>query len=126
MARKPVTLPDKIADTHFCKDRDDFYKLVLAQIRAAADDPEEAAFLTTGIRLICHEYLALVLSKKLEPYDVPEEWVKREQSGFRATMDYINEFLAKTGIPLREGENGKVNIDYERLDKLKGELDGEA
>lgn len=106
----------KLEAPAFCEDKSDFCKLLISTVKAASgDDYEDAAFFTMGMRIICHEYLALVLSGKMEPFSLPEEFVKKERDHFHDIMHLENEMLQKGGVPLKEGENGKVEIDIEEI-----------
>lgn len=113
----------ELENPYFCEDNSDFHKLILAHVRSVARNNEDALFLTTGIKVICHEYLALALSGKVPPYTFPKEWVDSEKDGFHEAMNLINEVMVKSGVPIKEGENGKVEInydDFERVMKEKG------
>lgn len=110
-----TTLPAEVADTYFCEDSSDFHKLVLGHVESLCHNNEDAAFLTLGTRIICHEYLALILSGQMKPYEMNEEWVELNQEGFRNMIHTINERLVARGVPTKEGEGGKVEIDYDKL-----------
>lgn len=113
--QRKTELPRKVADTYFCEDAGDFHKLILGHVEALCDNTEDAAFLTMGTRIICHEYLALVLTGKLGPYEMNDEWVKMNKEGFKDMIHTINERLVARGVPTKEGEGGKVEIDYDKI-----------
>lgn len=113
--QRKTTLPGEVADTYFCEDQSDFHKLVLGHVESLCQNNEDAAFLTMGTRIICHEYLALVLSGQMKPYEMNEKWVKLNQDGFRDMIHTINERLVARGVPMKEGEGGKVEIDYDKI-----------
>ena len=115
MARPGIVLEDQIADPYFCETEGDFHKMCIAACRAHANDPEDAKLFVTGLRVILHEYLALVLSKKMKPYEMDKEWVKGEMDGFKGTIACMNEYFAKIGLPMYEGKNGKMEIDYKKI-----------
>ena len=117
MARPGITLEDQIADPYFCEDKTDFQKLLYGHVCAATPDFEHRAVLAVGLQIICHEYLALVLSKKITPYEMDKEFVENELPAFKKMMHLINSELNEIGIPFTEGPNGKLNIDYETLKK---------
>lgn len=126
MARPSITLDDRIADPYFCEDRDDFYKMCLASCQAFTDNFEDSEYFSFFIRVLCHEYLALVLSKKLEPYEMGEEVVENEKSGFKEAIGHVNELITSLGIPTFEGEDGKIKIDHDELKRrVQEEEDGE-
>lgn len=123
MSRPSTTVPDACGDTYFCESESDFHKLILAHVKSVARNTEDALFLTTGIKIICHEYFALLCQHKIKPYTFSKEWVDNEKDGFKEAMNLVNEAIAKSGVPIKEGENGKVEInydDFERVMKEKG------
>ena len=115
MTEQSIQIEKQIADTYFCETEGDFHKLCIATCKLYADTPEEAEIFVTGLRVILHEYLALVLSQKMEPYEMDKEWVEREMDGFKGTIACMNEYFAKIGLPMYEGENGKMEIDYKKI-----------
>lgn len=125
MARPSITMPDHIADPYFCEDKEDFYKLCLSECRAHSRDTEDMTMYMIGLRIVLHEYLALVLSKKMEPYEEDEAWVENEREGFKGMIDMINEYYAGIGVPIREGENGRIKVDYKKLKEMIEDRDGE-
>lgn len=125
MTRQSITLPEHIAAPYFCEDKTDFQKLLFAEAKAQSHDTEETIMFIIGARILLHEYLSLVLSGKMEPYKLDDEFVKKEAKGFKDTIHLVNEEFAKYGVPLVEGEDGKMNIDYEALHKKIEEGDNE-
>lgn len=128
MSRPSITLPDQAAEPAFCENQDDFYKMVLSMTRVWADDSrEEMPFVTFGIKLLLHEYLALVCSGKMEPYLLDPAVKEKELEGFKEMINYQNQWLTNIGVPMKEGENGKVEFDYKALDEIiKRRENGEA
>ncbi len=123
MSRPSTTVPDACGDTYFCESESDFHKLILAHVKSVARNTEDALFLTAGIKIICHEYFALLCQHKIKPYTFSKEWVDNERDGFKEAMNLVNEVIVKSGVPIKEGENGKVEInydDFERVMKEKG------
>ena len=115
MARPSIQIEEQLADPYFCETEGDFHKLCVASCRVHSKDPEEAQLYVTGLRVILHEYLALVLSKKMKPYEMDKEWVEHEKDGFKGTIACMNEYFMKIGLPMYEGKNGKMEIDYKKL-----------
>mgnify|MGYP006992181947 CR=1 FL=1 len=115
MTKPNIKIEEQIADPYFCETEGDFHKLCIATCKAHTNTPEEAELFLVGLRTILHEYLALVLSKKMTPYEMDEEWVKSEMDGFKGTIACINEFFAEIGMPMYEGEKGKMEIDYKKI-----------
>lgn len=128
MSRPSITLPDQVAVPAFCENRDDFYKMSLSMARVWADDSrEELEFVAFGVRLLLHEYLALVCSGKMEPYILDPAVKKNELEGFKEMINHLNQWLTELGVPMREGEGGKVEFDYKALDEIiKRRENGEA
>lgn len=127
MSRPSITLPDQVAEPAFCENRDDFYKMVFSMARVWADDSrEELPFVAFGVKLLLHEYLALVCSGKMEPYLLDPAIKKNEMEGFKEMINHSNQWLTDIGVPMREGENGKVEFDYGAIDELMRRRDGEA
>ena len=83
MSRPSITVADRWAEPYFCEDKTDFHKLLLGTISSLSLDATETAMLAMGLRIVCHEYLALVLSEKITPYEMGEDWVKKELPGFK-------------------------------------------
>lgn len=121
MARPSIQIEDQIADPYFCESEGDFHKLCVATCRIHTDSPEESEIFIIGLRVILHEYLALVLSQKMKPYEMDKEWVEREMDGFKGTIACINEYFTKIGVPMYEGENGKMEIDYKKIKEMEEE-----
>ena len=115
--RRKLELPRDTGTPYFCEGQSDFHKLVLGHVEVLCDNTEDAAFLTMGTRIICHEYLALILSGQMNPYQMDSKWVDMNKKGFREMINTINERLVARGVPMKEGEGGKVEIDYEQIHK---------
>ena len=125
---KRIQLPVEAATPAFCENQDDFYKMVFSMTRVwAGDSREEMPFVTFGIKLLLHEYFALVCSGKMSPYLIDEDVKEKELEGFKEMINYQNQWLTNIGVPMKEGEHGKVEFDYEALDEIiKRRENGEA
>lgn len=115
MTRPSIQIEEQIANPYFCETEGDFHKLCVAMCRTHTDISEDAVMFVIGLRTILHEYLALVLSEKMKPYEMDKEWVEKEMDGFKGTIACMNEYFAKIGMPMYEGENGKMEIDYKKI-----------
>lgn len=115
MTKPSIQIEEQIADPYFCETEGDFHKLCVAMCRAHANTSEDATMFVIGLRTILHEYLALVLSEKMKPYEMDKEWVEKEMDGFKGTIAYMNEYFTEIGMPMYEGENGKMEIDYKKI-----------
>lgn len=125
---KKIQLPVEAATPAFCENQDDFYKMVFAMARVWADEcGEEMSFVTFGIKLLLHEYFALVCSGRMKPYLIEEDIKEQEIEGFKEMINFQNQWLTNIGVPMKEGEHGKVEFDYDALDEMiKRREDGKA
>lgn len=119
--KKEIKLENRAFTPMFCRDGDDFIKLVFVTLMAFANDEEgDVEAMTLGTRVMLHEYLALVLNGELEPFTFSDEFVEQETPGFRHTMHLANVALASAGIQMNETDDGKMEIDYDALMKMFG------
>ena len=119
--KKEIKLESKALTPMFCRDGDDFIKLTFMTLMAFASDEEgEVESMTTGTRVLLHEYLALVLNGELEPFTFSDEFVEMETPGFRDAMHLANVALASVGVQMNETDDGKMEIDYDALMKGLG------
>lgn len=121
MSRPNITLPDQLAEPMFCKEPDDFALMVLQIIKstysAAREDRDEFfAFLTFSIKIICHEYMACVLSKTFEPYLFDQEFRDNEYKDFRKVILEVKAEAMKAGVPMVE-KDGKFIFNVDELNK---------
>ena len=122
--RKTLRLSSDIGKTLVCKDRDDFTKFFysLACMFAEPSDELESkkdrvGFMIESMQMLMHEYMALVLSGELEPYNIKfgsEEDRNESIKAFRQGMIIMTERLMKSGVPMRE-KDGRYEIQYEEL-----------
>lgn len=119
--KQEIKLNKRAFDPMFCRDGDDFIKLVFVTLTAFAGDEEgDIDSMSIGTRVILHEYLALVLNGELEPFVFDDEFIKQETPGFRQAMHLANVVLASAGIKMNETDDGKMEIDYGVLMKEFG------
>ena len=116
---KPVILHPRAGKPAFCRDGDDFNKLLMAMTFSFAD-PEETEAFANSLKAVCHDYLALVLQNQITPYEIDDEEVARNIDDFRALINEANVALADVGVPLKETDGGRVEIDYEEFSKRQG------
>lgn len=121
MPRPSVTLPDQLAEPMFCKEPDDFALMVLQIIKstysAAREDKDEfLAFLTLSVKIICHEYMACVLSKTFEPYLFDQEFRDNEYEDFRKVILEAKTEAMKAGVPMVE-KDGKFIFNVDEINK---------
>ena len=133
MSRPNITLPDEIAEPMFCKEPDDFALMTLQIIKstyaASDEDPDMfLSFLTLSVKIICHEYLACVLSGTVQPYDFDDAFTESEYQDFRKVILEAKEEALKAGVPMIE-KNGKYVLNVEELTKrarIMRRKDGES
>ena len=114
----------KIEGPAFFSNESEFYKIFISMIKIISKgDYEDATFWTIGFRILLHEYLALVLNGEMEPFTLDKEFIDRNKDTFRDLINYENEMLQKAGVPLKEGKDGKVEIDIE---EMKRRVNGKA
>lgn len=114
---------DDIYKPRLAKNADTFYLMVLQFAETIVDIDDEkskAEFISIGIRLIMHEYLASVLNGNIKPYQqgAPD---KEDLEDFYTNLSKVKMNLASIGIPMKEGEYGEIGIDYEKMFNDKGE-----
>ena len=70
------------------------------------------------IQVIARDYHVLVASNKMEPFHCKGKTddLKEVRQSFKDSINDLNVKFAENGVPLKEGEGGKVEID---IDKLK-------
>ena len=106
----------KLEGPAFIENESDFYKVLISMVKIMSKgDYDDAEFFTMGMRIICHEYLALVLAGKMDPFTLPKEFVEREKETFKDLINFENVMLQKAGVPMFEGEHGKVEIDVKEM-----------
>lgn len=121
-----VNLPEGCDTPAYCKDYDEFHKLFFSFVQMASDNTEEACAVVSSMRAMFHDYLALVVSGKMDPYLLSKEEIACNEKDFRELMCEINTILAEGGVPLEEDKGGRLRIDYDSLSKKVGDKDGQA
>lgn len=117
---------NKLEDPAFMENESEFYKVMVSLVKIMSKgDYDDATFYTIGLRILLHDYFALVLTGKMKPLTIPDEFIEREKNTFRELIDFENVMLQKAGVPMFEGEDGKVEIDFEKIrDEMKRRTDG--
>lgn len=124
MDRFKTIYGEKIEGPAFMENESEFYKVMVSLIKIMSKgDYDDASFYTLGLRILLHDYFALVLTGKMSPLTLPEEFIEREKETFRDLINFQNERFQKAGIPLKEGENGKVEVDF---DEMKRRMNGQT
>ena len=112
---KSVTTPA------ICRDADDFLKFVMAWMftsyaNSKLDIPPEIQ--ADGLRNLLHDYLALTLQGKIEPFEVTKN--EEEVEAFREVSLIITQrMMNNTDIPFKE-ENGRIKFDLPGMFKGLG------
>ena len=119
--KQELKLNERALNPMFCESGDEFIKLTFMTLMSFAGDPEiDVDHMTLGIRVLLHEYLAMVLRGEIEPYVFDDNFIESEKSGFKQAMSLANYALAMAGVDTIETEGGKIEIDYDKLMKLFG------
>lgn len=108
-----IDLPEDVKKPAYCKNGDDFNKLFYAMVVSIADDMEDIEAYVLGFRALLHDYMALNLTEKLKPYRISEEEIARNRQDFEDLINEINFRLIQEKVPMKEGKNGKLEIDYD-------------
>ena len=111
----------EITDTQLLNNEHDFYKLY-AMLCSLTGGDEERMFFSIGCRILLHEYLALVLSGKISPYELGFA-DKEDKERFKVCMARYTEVLQEMGVPFKEEDNGVMSFDY---DEITRRANGEA
>lgn len=135
-AKKPetVVLPNELRNPMFCKDKDDFVKFFFVLSGRFSKnfeivDNNGNGMTTTKVtiesmRMLLHEYMALVLSGKMEPYlfdYASEEDKELCLKAFRDMCLDATGAMMESGVTMKE-VNGKYQIDYDSL-KQNGDME---
>lgn len=111
------TLPKDATAPVVCRNADDFLKFLAFSVTLMSDGmPPDA--LSSGLRYLLHEYLALVLRGDLRPYQAApdSDTVKL----FREAMVNFTEFLLNNGsVPMKE-VNGTFEFDLDTIYNARG------
>ena len=123
MPRPNITLPDQLAEPMFCKEPDDFALMVLQIIKAiwgetqgSEESDDILTFLSLSVKIICHEYMACVLSGTIAPYLFDQEFRDNEYEDFRKVILEAKTEAMKAGVPMVE-KDGKFIFDTEEISK---------
>lgn len=120
---KTAELPEELFEPMLCRSGDDFVKLSFATLMNTFDldgTEEDMSAATTGIKILMHEYLALVLSKKIRPFGYDERAAKNFKQDFLNIIMDVTHHLAESGISMVETADGRVEIDYKKIMKEHG------
>ena len=114
-----------IATPLVCRDRDDFTKLFLAVVwtisEKGAKNKDGVGFNIESLQILLHEYLALIMKGRLEPYYIKfasEKDQEESVNAFRESMLMISERLMKSGVPMHETSDGRTSILFDELKKM--------
>lgn len=124
---------DEEVNTPFmCNDEDEFTKslfIITVTIpnmlkMGKISEVEASAMYVDMFKMMAHDYLALAMSGKMPMYEFSgkdgEEY-KDIRKIFEDSLSNLNVQLAMSGVPVHEGDNGKLVIDYEKMHKELGD-----
>lgn len=121
-------LNNKDVSTPFmCDNNDEFIKSMFiittsipSMLKRGKISEEDACVMYTDMfKMMAHDYMALVMAGKIEAYEFEKDSAEQEYKDmrkmFEGALSELNVTLAMNGVPVKECENGKVEIDYEKL-----------
>lgn len=106
--KKDLFSDPNICEPYFCRDASDFAMVTFA---CTIDDD------VTGIKILCHEYLALLLQGKINPYTSAAPPTEAEKKDFR---EFCTNTLAKFPDLVKEDKDGSVRLDFDKIARLSG------
>lgn len=112
----PKTLKGVGLTPQFCENEHEFYNFYALLTTMISPDSDDRMFFSIGVRILLHEYLALVVGGKMDPYEVGS--VDREdKERFRMAMAKYTEILQEVGVPFKEEDNGVMAFDYDEVER---------
>lgn len=109
------------------KTEDEFYKLVFITIRNIIetrsndeiDDAEFGDMLISGVQVLCHEYHRLVNEGVVDGYELEFEGGDKDRviKAVKESLLDANVALCQAGVPFIEEDDGKLSIDYKKLNE---------
>lgn len=107
---------ENIVTPQICTNEDEFVKMMLMEVLFQTDnvdpDPEQ---LVGRLKVFIHDYLALVLSGKLKPYEVYENGLSKKHAN--DVIRKMGVLAGKVGVPIKETNEGKLELDFETIKK---------
>lgn len=110
-----LQVSENIVTPQVAKSEDDFLKLFMAEVMFQCEniDPSPDGY-TGRIKSLLHDYLALVLTGKIKPYEVTMEGITNYA---RKTIQMMTQLCAKSGVPTKETDKGELEIDLDTIIK---------
>lgn len=98
-----------------CKNQFEFSKMVSAIFTLPLElmPLEQKAVFT---RRLFNDYYILVSKNQMTPFNMPEPTDKDFES-FKKLMHTLNEILIEGNVPLKENENGELDVDVDEIRK---------
>lgn len=118
----PKTLKGKDLTPQLCDNEHEFYKFYALLTTMMSPDGDDRMFFSVGVRILLHEYLALVVGGKMDPYELGFA-DKDDKERFKMAMAKYTEILQEMGVPFKEEDNGVMAFDY---DEVARRANGEA
>lgn len=127
--------PKSVTEPFMAKDEDEFIKSLFVvattipvMIKDGRIDETEATIMFVDMfKMMAHDYHALAMAGKIGEYEFDKNDPKCEfhemRKMFEDSLSRLTICLAQDGVPVVEGENGKLKIDYEKMHEMhaKGE-----
>lgn len=113
---KTVKMHKSVIEPFLLEDQNDFQKMYLWLVQSAQMPDEFKTMYTDLLKIMLHDYTALVLSDKIDPYLFDDDISTLDDTYKAEFMALINQFMLKWGVPLKE-QKGKMVIDPSQLSK---------
>lgn len=110
-----VQVSENIVIPQVAETEDEFLKLLLAEIMFQCEniDPSPDGY-TRRIKSLLHDYLALVLTGKIKPYEVT---MTGKTNYARKVIQMMSQLCVKSGVPTKETDKGELEIDLDTIIK---------
>lgn len=111
-----VQVSENIVTPQICTNEDEFVKMLAMEVLFQSDnvDPDPIN-LTNRIKVLIHDYLALVLTGKMKPYEVHGNETNKKHAN--EIIKEMGVLAGKVGVPLKETSEGKLEFDFETIRK---------
>lgn len=119
---------DAVMTPFMCENEDEFFKslFIISNAIPAMVQSGKAGMIDASemyvdmFKMMAHDYLALVLSGEIKPYEFTKTDSGKEEYAemrkiFENALQNLNVTLAMSGVPVKEEDNGKIKVDYEEL-----------
>lgn len=110
-----IEVPENIATPLLVKNEDEFLKLLISVVLGWSVGNYDVDEILPPLTHLLHDYLALVLTGKITPYEV-----RLDDKTIESARQLLNELTIianNAGVPLKETEKGEMQLDIEAIMK---------